>query len=177
MKNNKIKKTGKVLLDVLELYIPAVCFLTLFVCFILGIFFRYVLNDPKTWTFELSTICYVAVGVLSWGIAHRTDDNVVFDMLYNKLSPMVKCILRCVSNLLITATSAVLILPSINYILSMEGLKAQTLPIPRGVIFLPFTVSFVVATLRSLYRLILDLRALKNGTYEKNYGKKEEEEQ
>ena len=138
-----------------------------------GYFFRYVLNAPQSWTFELSTICYLAVGVLSWGIAHRTDENVVFDMLYNTMSPKVKCIMRMISNFLITVTAALLIVPAVNYIMSMAGLQAQTLPIPRGVIFVPFAVSFVMAMARSLYRLVLDVVAFRNGDYAQSYGKKE----
>ena len=173
MKKNNLKKIGKVLLDVIEIYIPAVLFLVLFLCFLLGIFFRYVLKNPQSWTFELSTICYLAVGVLSWGIAHRNDDNVVFDMLYNKLSLKTQCIFRIVGNLVIVLTAIVLIKPSIDYIQSMQGMKAQTMPIPRGIIFVPFTVSFVVATVRSTCRLVLDSMAIKNGAYTQSYGKKE----
>ena len=174
MNKDKLKKIGKKLLNVLEIDIPAILFLILFVCFLLGIVFRYILKDPRSWTFELSTICYLAVGVLSWGIAHRTDDNVVFDMLYNKLRPKTQCILRIITNVLIAVTAALLIMPSIEYIKSMEGLSAQTMPIPRGVIFVPFTVSFVMATIRSVCRLVLDVLALKNGDYAQKYGKKED---
>jgi len=173
MSSKKVKKAAKFLLDLLDMHIPAILFLVLFACFLLGVFFRYVLKEPQSWTFELSTICYLSVGVLSWGLAQREDENVVFDMLYNKLSLKTKCILRIISNSLITATAALLIGPSVNYIMSMAGLRAQTLPIPRGVIFVPFTVSFAMATARSLYRLILDVRAFRNGDYVQSYGKKE----
>ena len=174
--DKRIKKIGKFLLNTLEIYIPAILFLVLFVCFLLGIFYRYILKDPRTWTFELSTMCYVAVGVMSWGIAHRTDDNVVFDMLYNKQTDKTKCIWRIISNFLIAATAAVLIWPSIKYMNSMAGLSAQTMPIPRALVFLPFTISFISATIRSGYRMVLDILAFKNKDYQKKYGKKEDEE-
>lgn len=175
-KNRKLAAVGKILLDVLEIYIPVLMFLTLFVCFLLGIVFRYVFKNPQSWTFEISSICYLAVGVLSWGIAHRTDDNVVFDMLYNKLSPKSKCILRVVNNLLIAVVAALLIVPSIKYVQSMAGLTAQTMPIPRGLIFVPFTVSFISAMVRSIHRLVLDILAIKHGDYLQKYGKKEDAE-
>ena len=173
MKKQSIKKTANILLDILEIHIPSILFLVLFACFILGIFFRYVLRNPQSWTFELSTICYVAVGVLSWGIAHRADENVVFDMLYLKMSPKTQCIMRLISNVLITMTAALLIEPAYSFMMSMAGLKAQTMPIPRGLIFLPFMISFVMASARSLYRLVLDILAFKNKDYVQQYGKKE----
>lgn len=168
-----LKKIGKVALDILEFYIPAFFFIVLFVCFLLGIFFRYVLKDPQTWTFELSTVCYLSVGILSWGIAHRTDEHVVFDMLYNKLSPKVQCVLRVISNLVIAVTAALLIEPSISYIQSLMNVSAQTLPIPRGLIFTPFTISYIVAVVRSTCRLIQDAIALCKGSYKQTYGSTE----
>jgi TRAP-type C4-dicarboxylate transport system permease small subunit len=81
--------------------------------------------------------------------------------------------MRMISNFLMMATAALLIVPSVNYIMSMAGLQAQTLPIPRGVIFVPFTVSFVMATARSLCRLVLDVIAFRSGDYAQSYGKKE----
>lgn len=176
MNKNKLKKAGRILLDVLEIYLPALMFLMLFACFIIGIVFRYVFKNPQSWSFELSSICYLAVGVLSWGIAHREDDNVVFDMFYIKLSPKAQCVLRIVTNVLISIVAAMMIMPSINYIQSMKGLTAQTMPIPRGLIFIPFTISFMTATVRSAYRSVLDIIALKNGDYTQKYGKKETEE-
>lgn len=173
MNKQRLKKCGSILLDILEIHIPSILFLILFVCFLLGIFFRYVLRNPQSWTFELSTICYVAVGVLSWGIAHRSDENVGFDMLYLKMPPKTQCIMRLISNLLITVTAALLIEPSVSFIMGMAGLMAQTMPIPRGLVFTPFTISFVIASARSLYRLVLDIMAFRSKDYTQNYGKKE----
>lgn len=175
MKNKKkITAVGKILLDVIEIYLPAVMLMVLFACFLIGIIARYVFKNPQSWTFEMSSICYLAVGVLSWGIAHRTDNNVVFDMLYNTVSEKTRCIFRIITNLLMAVVAGLIIWPSIVYVQSMEGLTAQTMPIPRGLIFVPFTISYVAATVRSIYRLVLDVLAFKNGDYIQKYGKEEE---
>jgi len=171
---NKLVKTGKFLLDVLEIHLPSLLFMTLFICFLIGIVCRYILKDPQAWTFEMSTICYLWVAVLSWGIAHRMDDNVVFDMLYNKLSPTVQCLLRLISNLLIAVTAAVLIGPSLEYLESLFGLTTQTIKLPRFLVFVPFTVSFISATVRSIYNFVLDICSIKDKTYKQKYGKTEE---
>lgn len=170
---NLLKKVGKFLLNMLEVYIPTIMFLVLFVCFLIGILFRYVFENPQSWTFELSSICYLAVGVLSWGLVHRGEENVVFDMLYIRMPAKIQCIMRLIGNLCITVVAAMLIMPSIEYIKSMEGLTAQTLPIPRGLIFVPFAVSFTAAAIRGAHRLVLEILALKNGDYSQKYGKKE----
>lgn len=179
MKNNSIKWSliGKLALDILEKYIPSVMFLALFVSFLLGVFFRYVLNDPQSWTFEVSSICYLAVAVLGWGIAHRTDDNVVFDMLYNILSAKVQCILRIVTNITIAVVAVLMIVPTINYLVDMKDLTTQIIKIPRYLVFLPFLISFISATIRSVYRLVLDIRAMRKQDYVQHYGVKEVSEE
>ena len=173
---NQWKKMGKFLLDLLEIYIPVSLFLVLFVCFLLGILFRYFLKAPQSWTFELSSICYLAVGILSWGVCQRSEEHIVFDMLYNKVSEKTQCLIRVVNNLVIALVALLLIVPSINYLQSLQGLKAQTLPIPRFLIFVPFTISFVSAALRSGYRFVIDLRGYLKHEYKVQYAVKEENE-
>ena len=168
------KTVGGFLRDLIEIYIPEILFVIMFISFVLGVVFRYVFKNPQTWTFELSTICYLAVAVLAFGIAQKTDDNVVFDMLYNKLSMKTKCILRILTNVAITVVAAILIIPSITYLQSMSGLTAQVLPIPRWFIFVPFTIAFVATTARSAYRAVLDIKAFVRKDYIKNYGAKED---
>jgi len=145
-------------------------FIVLFISFIIGIISRYLFNNPQSWTFELGSICYLAVGILSWGISHRTNDNIVFDMLYEKMSPKIQCILRIVSELLISLTAAILIFPSISYLYGMRNLTTQIIKIPRYLVFLPFTISFVTATIRSFYRFIMEVRVLYRGDFAQRCG-------
>ena len=172
--NKKLAGAGKLFLDILEIYIPMLLFLVLFLCFLIGIVYRYFLKNPQSWTFELSSICYLGVGVLAWGVSHRTEEHIVFDMLYNKVSDRIQCLIRVINNLLISLTAACLVIPSINYLKSLEGLKAQTLPIPRFVIFIPFTISFLTAAVRSGYRFALDLKGFVKCDYAQHYAVKEE---
>ena len=170
-KNANWKLFWKKLLDLLEIHLPSIIFILLFLSFLIGIFARYILKNPQSWTFEFSSICYLAVGILSWGIAHRTDEHVVFDMLYEKLSSKAQCILRIISNIVMAVTAALLIYPSITYMQGMAGLTAQIIKIPRYIIFLPFTISFTVAFVRSAYRAITDIRSFVKKNYVQQYGK------
>ena len=166
---------AKFLKNTLEVYIPSVMFLALFCAFVLGVFFRYVLKNPQSWTFELSSICYLGVGVLSWGVAHRTDDHVVFDMLYVKLSPKTQCVFRLVSNILIVFIATCLIVPSITYLQAMKGLQTEIMKIPRFLVFIPFCISFVAADIRCVYRVVLDIISFAKKDYKQMYAGKEEE--
>jgi C4-dicarboxylate transporter, DctQ subunit len=63
---------------------------TMFVCFLLQIAFRYVLNRPLGWTEEVTVICWVW-GVLWVAAFILTDDEEVrFDIVYGAVSPRVR---------------------------------------------------------------------------------------
>lgn len=150
----------KIVRDILEIYIPAIMFMTLFITFVLGVVFRYVIKNPQSWTYELSSIAFLWVGILGWGLTHRENENVVFEMLYERCSERVQTFFRILSNLLIAITAGILIVPSITYLVDMLELSTQILKIPRYLVFLPFAVSFIIAFIRSTYRLIPDIKLL-----------------
>jgi C4-dicarboxylate transporter DctQ subunit len=56
---------------------------TMFVCFLLQIFFRYVLNRPLGWTEEVTVLCWV--WVVLWSAAFLVSDaeEVRFDIIYS----------------------------------------------------------------------------------------------
>ena len=55
----------------------------MFVCFMLQIVFRYVLNQPLGWTEEVIVLCWV--WVVLWGAAFilRERDEIRFDIIYS----------------------------------------------------------------------------------------------
>lgn len=173
-KTDKFIKIGKVLRDILEILTPVILFVVLFLAFLLGVWYRYFLKDPRSWTFEVSTICYLAVGVLSWGLAHREGSDVVFEMFYERLLPSTRCVLRIVGNALTAVVAISLIWPSITYMQSMAGLVTQIIEIPRFIVFLPFTISFVSAAVRNTYYVYLDIQSFRNRDYEQKYAVKKE---
>jgi len=66
--------------------IGAMVFLTMFCAFVLQVFSRYVLNSPLGWTSELSTISYLWMTFWGGGLLARRQDQVRFDLLYQRLS-------------------------------------------------------------------------------------------
>lgn len=76
----------------------AVAFIaTMFVSFLLQIFFRYVLNRPLGWTEEVTVLCWV--WVVLWGASFivADDEEVRFDILYNAVSPRVRRVFTIIS--------------------------------------------------------------------------------
>ncbi len=77
----------KKLLDFVEIWVPVVTFALMFVVFVVAIFFRYVLNHPLTWPYELSIILFIWTILFGAGYAKREDSHVVFSVVYDRLSP------------------------------------------------------------------------------------------
>ncbi|MEO7157900.1 MAG: TRAP transporter small permease subunit, partial [Vicinamibacterales bacterium] len=63
---------------------------TMFVCFLLQIFFRYVLNRPLGWTEEVTVLCWV--WVVLWGAAFvlSDQDEIRFDIVYGAVPESVR---------------------------------------------------------------------------------------
>ena len=138
------RKIFNVLIDLIEVYIPAVMLLCLFTSFIAGIIFRYVFRNPQPWTFELSSISFLQLAILSGCFVQRNDRHIVFDMIYSKASERAQCLMRILGGIIICFTAAILIPISIKYVASMYGLKTQILKWPRYIIFICFPLSFII---------------------------------
>ena len=169
----KKRNVWQVLLDVIEIYIPSVAFIVLFITFLLGIIFRYVLRNPQTWTFEISRISFLWAAILAACIAGRTENHVVFDMIYVKVSPKVQCIMRIISGLMMTVFITWLIPATNQYLKRMNTQPTSILRLPMSLVFIPFLVLFICSAIRALHRLILDIQAFRKKTYVQQYNRKE----
>lgn len=159
--------------DVLELYLPAAAFVCMFIAFILGVFTRYVLRNPLRWTFEVSQICFVWAGILGACYAQRYEDHIVFSMIYDGLTPLLKNVMRIVAHVMVLIL-VVAIGPSISYLLDLNAITS-VLEMPRAIVFAPYAVLLVVTVIRYGYRLLLDIKALKDASHAQAYNTEEKE--
>jgi TRAP-type mannitol/chloroaromatic compound transport system permease small subunit len=60
-------------------------FLTLILCF--EVFMRYVLNNPTTYSYDLSTMMGVVIGAGGLAYTHLHDGHIRVDVLWRRLSP------------------------------------------------------------------------------------------
>ena len=95
-----LKSVGHFLVDLIELYIPAAAFATLFISFMTQIVSRYFFK-PLTWPEELSLLCFCWVALLGGLYAKRSESHVAFAMVYDMLKPRGKARMRLVGNTLL----------------------------------------------------------------------------
>ncbi len=172
---DKLKKILRFFVDIVEVYLPIFVFVTLLLAFLMNVFFRYVLKNPLNWTFELSINAFVIIGLLGACTAHRTEDHVVFDLLYSRVNQKWKNILRILSSALIIVFFLMVIPGSIEYLVNLRSVTS-IMKIPLGIIFFSFPILLISTVLRSIYRLINDIKTLKNKSYVQSYNNTEDKE-
>ncbi|MCG3210336.1 MAG: hypothetical protein FOGNACKC_03967 [Anaerolineae bacterium] len=156
-----LKRSGLFLLDVLEIYLPTLSFVVLFVVFILQVFFRYFLNNPLTWPPEVISIAFIWTTVLGACYAQRQADHVNFSLIYDRLSPMGQLIFRLIGNSFIAIAFIIALKPTYDYITFMNFQKSTVLRISYAYIFSPYLVFLVLIAGRMLASIWVDVQLLR----------------
>ena len=152
---------GTFILDIIELYCPAVTFLVLFIIFNVQIFYRYVLDDPLSWTTELSLLAFVWTALLGACYQRRHNAHIVFGMIFDLFPSRAKQIATIVSNVLIGSASLISIKPTFEYLTFMNSEQTPMLQIPFSIGFGPVLVFLVLVTCYSIRDIIGAVRALR----------------
>lgn len=158
-----LKTIIKVIRDIIEVYIPMIALLCLFIVFLTQVFFRYIVNDPQTWTMEAALICFVWLVLLGASYALRKNTHVTFKLVYDKLSHRNKHILSIVGNLILIFTFAVLIKPSYDYIQFMSFQSTYIFKIPFSIVYAPFLYFNLAVIFYQCIELIESVLSIRKG--------------
>lgn len=170
----QLKKVAQWFIDFIEVHLPIVVFVMLFVVFLINVFFRYIVHNPQNWTFEFSVNSFLVVGLLGACTAYRAEDHVVFDLLYTRINEKSKNIFRMISYVLVIIFFSMAIPGSIRYLIKLHAVTS-IMKIPLYIIFSSFPILLISTVLRSAYRLVMDIKAFKNKTYIQLYNIDKEE--
>jgi TRAP-type C4-dicarboxylate transport system permease small subunit len=157
------KKIGQFFIDIPEKYISSIAFTTLFVVFVLQIFFRYVLNRPLIWPYEVSIFAFIWTAVLGACYAKRHNVHVVFSLVYDKMNPLGQLIFRLIGNSLIMIAFVIALYPTYDYIRFMRVERSVQLKITFDIAFGPYLVFMVLIIGRMAVDVIRDVRKLVKG--------------
>jgi TRAP-type C4-dicarboxylate transport system permease small subunit len=158
-----LTQAWKFLLDLVEIYIPVLTFSVMFVVFVVSIFFRYFLNHPLTWPYELCIFMFIWTIMFGAGYAKRQNAHVVFSVVYDRLSPKNKLFSRLVAESVVLVSFGIAFIPSVEYILFWKMLKSPALRVSFDIVFFPFIVFMIVMMGRSFQNLVIDIRKLSRG--------------
>ena len=156
-----IKRSGSFLLDLIEIYIPSLTFITLFLAFLLQIFYRYFLV-PLTWPLELTLLCFIWTALLGGLYADRDDSHVQFTIIYDMAKPKTQLWMRLIGNFMLFASFCIALYPSYDYVAFMAFKKSNVMKIPMNLAYSPFVVFLAFMIGRLGYKLFIDFKKLKN---------------
>ncbi len=107
--------------------VAAVLLLGMFVCFLIQIFFRYVLNNPVGWTEEVCLAAWLW-GVL-WGAVFVLDekDEVRFDIIYTAVSSRTRRVFTVITSLVLVLLYSISLPAVISYVAFMKVEKSAYL--------------------------------------------------
>lgn len=160
------KRVIQTVMDVVEIFIPSVMIVTLFVAFLIQVASRYIFKNPLVWPYELSQMAYLWVITLGCNYAQRTDDNIVFSVVYDLAPGTVKKIFTILSDAIICGVFLA-VLPKVVSFYEFYFTRYSTVfKLPLGLVYFGFLIFMVISILRYLndmVRGILELVRTKKG--------------
>lgn len=151
------------LLDVVELYVPALAFLTLFIVFNAQIFARYILHSPLSWSTEISQLAFVWTALLGASYMRRMHGHIAFDMVFEMYSERGKVLATMASNMLVAIACIGSVPPTIEYLTFLGTEYTPMLHIPFSYGFAPLLVFLVMVGAYSVLDILSALSGLARG--------------
>jgi C4-dicarboxylate transporter, DctQ subunit len=128
--------------------IAALMLATMFICFLLQIFFRYVLNYPVGWTEEVSTLMWVW-GIL-WGAVFVLDekDEVRFDIIYSAVSERTRRVFTIITGIALVVFYSLSLPAAASYVAFMKVERSAYLGIRLDYLYSIYVIFAVGAVVR-----------------------------
>ena len=155
-------KIGKLLIDITEIYIPAISFSLLFIAFLIQVFYRYFLV-PLTWPLEFTLMMFVWTTLFGACYALRDNSHVKFTLIYDNATPKVKYWMRIIGNLLILSSFIIAFVPTYNWVQFMSFKKSNVLKVPMNIVFFPYIIFMIIVIGRIAFKLYTDIKKLPGG--------------
>ncbi|HEY8595299.1 MAG TPA: TRAP transporter small permease [Devosiaceae bacterium] len=128
-------------------------FAALFIIFVLQVFFRYVLDNPLSWTQEVAGILYVWIVCVGAATIVKEREHVAFNLIYESVSPKMRRILALAGTGLILVVLVLTLYGNYDYIAFTARQKSPTLRLPMTVVFGAFGVFLILLIVNSAIRI------------------------
>lgn len=137
------------IVDALASAICAVFFGAMTVTVLLGVFFRYILNNPLSWTEEVSRYLMIWGASVGISLGIRADEHVGLTILLDSIkSRAVRMVFHTVIFLLVLGFLGVLFLYSVRMALDARYMQTQALGVPMYVAYAAIPASSILAALQ-----------------------------
>ncbi len=151
-KKNNFLKVYNTVCNIVEVYLPVLIFIFMFLSYVVLIVYRYVFRASFDWLYELNVMSFMWCGIFAASYGSRADTHVKFTILYDRMPEIVKLAMEIITNLAIIILFTMIFPKAWKNLLFQGVRKSSILKIPYHIVFFPF-VSFMALTI--LHHLIL----------------------
>ncbi|MDM8167873.1 TRAP transporter small permease subunit [Roseovarius sp.] len=133
--------------------VPAILLAAMFVCFIIQVFMRYVMDSPVGWTVEVCVIAWL--WILLWGqsVSATEADEIRFDIVYGSVRPSVRRWFRMIFSVFLVGIY-MWSLPALwDFVTFMKIQETSYLDIPFNWVYSIALIFSVASILRYLWIL------------------------
>ncbi|PUE57188.1 C4-dicarboxylate ABC transporter permease [Limnohabitans sp. Rim8] len=148
--------------------IGGLLFLALFLTFLVQITARFGFNQPLPWSDELAVILYLWVILWACAFVVPEKEHVMFDLVWNSVSPTTRRLMRLVGHTLIGGLAIAAIPASWGYVHFMAREKTAVLGLSFEWVFLPFVLLLLSLAARSWHGLVQAMNNLDLDIHEAN---------
>lgn len=148
--------------------IGGLLFLALFLTFLIQIAARFGFNQPLPWSDELAVVLYLWVILWACAFVVPEKEHVMFDLVWNSVSPTTQRVMRTVGHTLIGGLALAAIPASWEYVHFMAREKTAVLGLSFEWVFLPFVLLLIALAARSGHGLIQAMYPLDQKSHETN---------
>lgn len=152
------------LMDLVEIWIPSAMMLALFIAFLIQIASRYLFNRPLVWPYELSQLAYLWVITLGCNYAQRTDENIVFSVVYDLVPVTVQKIFDLISSLLVSGIFLVVLPKVISFYEFYFTRYSTVFKLPLGLVYLGFLIFMIITIVRGICKIVTTVRSFAQKT-------------
>lgn len=155
----KFKNFSCILENVVD-WISTGFYILFFIAILLQVFSRYILNSPFIWSEEAARYIDIWFVFLAASIIQKKQSHLKVDLInqyLDRLPKSIQIIYSLLINIIIIIILPILVYGSYILVKNTWSIKLVTMPLPRGLIFLPLTISGCIMLLFSFERIINDI--------------------
>ena len=123
------------------------------------VFFRYVVDDPLSWTEELARYAFVWMTFLGAAVAYRRRAHIVVDAMLHLIPMRARAGLAFAVEGMVTITLLILVRDGLRMVETTSNVRATMLQIPMSYIYAAIPVSAVLMLVYQVERLAGVLRS------------------
>ena len=128
-------------------------FAVIIVCVSLQVFFRYVLNDPLTWSEELARFSFMWMVFLGLGLAERDDQHIAVDFFVSKMPSGAQKAVRLAVEVFCIVVLAVACYHSFGVIQVQAAMRSVALNISMAYFAVVVPIGFAILCLYKFFSI------------------------